>query len=411
MLLIAQVVTFLVAAYLIIIDLKSIDTKKGINDSILQDTALNISHLLPFTSVIETKQQLHSKFPNFNEKLRDLRLGDINFLHTTDTHGWYLGHLNQRQYSSDWGDFISFATHLKQLTAEQGGDLLLVDTGDKHDGNGLTDLTTPNGFLSNPIFSMADYDIITVGNHELYVEEVSKFEFETIVPRYGDKFISTNVEYLKDDGEYAIFGASKYRYFETDVNHYKVFSLSFLFDFHGGNRRVRVTPISEIIKQKWFLDLLDEFSHKEVELVVIAGHLPVAHNWEEMYQLHNVLREYFPDTYIQYFGGHSHVRDFTIVDELSTGFQSGRYCETVGFLSLTNFTDAKYHDDFIHTGIDRKYIDFNIHSFMHHSNKSSIHDFNTEKGLKASKELYNISKDLKLTEIQFCHNWNQNFVI
>ncbi|GME80180.1 unnamed protein product [Ambrosiozyma monospora] len=35
---------------------------------------------------------------------------------------------------------------------------------------------------------------------------------------------------------------------------------------------------------------------------------------------------------------------------------------------------------------------------MHHSNKSSIHDFNTEKGLKASKELYNISKDLKLTE-------------
>ncbi|GMG41068.1 unnamed protein product [Ambrosiozyma monospora] len=194
MLLIAQVFTFLVAAYLIIVDLKSIDTKNGINELILQDTALNISHLLPFTSVIETKQQLHSKFPNFNEKLRDLRLGDINFLHTTDTHGWYLGHLNQRQYSSDWGDFISFASNLKQLTAEQGGDLLLVDTGDKHDGNGLTDLTTPNGFLSNPIFSMADYDIITVGNHELYVEEVSKLEFETIVPRYGEKFISTNVE-------------------------------------------------------------------------------------------------------------------------------------------------------------------------------------------------------------------------
>ncbi|GMG35409.1 unnamed protein product [Ambrosiozyma monospora] len=117
-----------------------------------------------------------------------------------------------------------------------------------------------------------------------------------------------------------------------------------------------------------------------------------------MYQLHNILREYFPDTYIQYFGGHSHIRDFTIVDELSTGLQSGRYCETVGFLSLTNFTDAKFHDDFIHTGIDRKYIDFNIHSFMHHTNKSSIHDFNTERGLKASKELYNISKDSKLSE-------------
>ncbi|ODV87199.1 hypothetical protein CANARDRAFT_26625 [[Candida] arabinofermentans NRRL YB-2248] len=366
----------------------------------------NITRLQQSYNYIHIKQQLNSKFPNFNEQLRDLKTGQLNFLHTTDTHGWYLGHTNQRQYSSDWGDFISFVSNFKLLVEENDGipgDLLLIDTGDKHDGNGLSDLTVPNGEISTEIFMNAPYDLITVGNHELYVASVSKYEYDHVVPHYGERFISTNVEYLNDDDEWVTFGNSKFRYFETNVNQFKVFSLSFMFDFHGGNERVRVHSINDVVKEKWFKQLLKEYSSKDVDIVVIFGHLPVSHDWLEMYTLHSALRKHFPSTVIQYFGGHSHIRDFAVIDELSTGLQSGRYCETVGFLSLSNFTDLQPGVDSIDdesgtVKLDRKYIDFNVHSFMHHTNKSSLASFNTLEGLAVSDKLYTHSQDLKLTE-------------
>ena len=41
--------------------------------------------------------------------------------------------------SGDLGDFASFVTHMKQLALEKDVDLLLVDSGDLHDGTGLSD--------------------------------------------------------------------------------------------------------------------------------------------------------------------------------------------------------------------------------------------------------------------------------
>ena len=37
-----------------------------------------------------------------------LEWGQINFLHTTDTHGWLEGHIKERNYGADWGDYVSF---------------------------------------------------------------------------------------------------------------------------------------------------------------------------------------------------------------------------------------------------------------------------------------------------------------
>ncbi|KAG7813270.1 hypothetical protein KL921_000816 [Ogataea angusta] len=335
--------------------------------------------------------QPKSRLPHFDETLRDLSLGDINFLHTTDTHGWYLGHINQRQYSADWGDFLSFTTHFREICHARNSDLLLIDTGDRHDGNGLSDLTTPNGLYSSDVFMEQDYDIVTVGNHELYLAAVSELEYNTVVPRYGDRFISTNVEYLNDEGEYVVFGNGRYRYFTTEAKKYNVFALSFMFDFKGGNEKVRVTPIDTIIKEDWFLDLLETYTKKSVDLVLVAGHVPVSHSWQELYVLHGVLRRFFPNTPVQYFGGHSHIRDFTLLDDKAFALQSGRYCETVGFMSLGNIKGDNIT-------IDRKYIDFNLQSFLHHTKRATIEQFNTDEGLLVSEKLTNYSNKLKLSE-------------
>lgn len=47
----------------------------------------------------------------------------------TDTHGWLEGHLKERNYGADWGDFKSFTEHMKHKAGNLGVDLLLIDTG------------------------------------------------------------------------------------------------------------------------------------------------------------------------------------------------------------------------------------------------------------------------------------------
>lgn len=52
---------------------------------------------------------------------------------------------------------------MKQTAGNMGVDLLIVDTGDLHDGNGVSDATTPDGTKSMPIFTEIDYDLLTIG--------------------------------------------------------------------------------------------------------------------------------------------------------------------------------------------------------------------------------------------------------
>lgn len=53
-------------------------------------------------------------------------------------------------------------------------------TGDLHDGNGLSDATSPDGEISMKIFERLNYDLLTIGNHELYLAEVAYQTFDGI---------------------------------------------------------------------------------------------------------------------------------------------------------------------------------------------------------------------------------------
>ena len=315
---------------------------------------------------------------------RNLTWNDINFVHTTDTHGWYSGHLNQPLYRGNWGDFISFTTHLRRIAHTQNQDLLIIDSGDRHDGNGLSDITTPNGLKSTPIFIKQDYDLLTIGNHELYLWENSKQEYETVVNHFRDKYVCSNVEIRLNDGQFVPMG-QKYKYFTTPIRGIRVLAFGFLFDFKRFNNGTRVTPMAQTIHEPWFQEAL---KHK-VDLIIIVGHTPISHNWGEFYQVHQYLRQFFPNTVIQYFGGHSHVRDFTVFDNLSTGLQSGRYCETVGWTSISLDKELSVRQRF-----SRSYIDFNTDSFKYHTNLDK--EFDTEKGKLVSKLIRETRKELKL---------------
>lgn len=98
--------------------------------------------------------------------LRKLTWGDVNIVHTTDIHGWYQGHLHDSEpepnYSGDFGDFYSFVSHLRRQAKRLGVDLLVVDSGDLHDGAGLSDgfpTGQVDGHVSNEFHSMVRYDM------------------------------------------------------------------------------------------------------------------------------------------------------------------------------------------------------------------------------------------------------------
>lgn len=333
------------------------------------------------------QQQPHLSPPK-NSQFRELVWGDLNFLHTTDTHGRYAGHLNQRQYSGDWGDFISFTAKLRELNDVKGSDLLVVDTGDKHDGNGLSDITEPNGAVSTSIFNSLEYDLVTLGNHELYTEENSVQEYEVSVKRFGDRYVSSNVEFKLDNGTFVPFG-SKYRIFRTANRGYRVLALSFLFDFTRFNSRTRVTPLSKVLKQSWFNELLARTPETDIDYIVVFGHIPVTDIEEhELLSLHIHLRRLYPNTPVQYLGGHSHIRDFAVFDRLATGLQSGRYCETVGWISI-NQTE---------TGVqfNRRFVDFNRESFKHHTGLDDK-EFDTPEGLQMTSHIAKMRRHLNLT--------------
>ena len=146
-----------------------------------------------------------------------LEWGQINFVHTTDTHGWLEGHVKERNYGADWGDFASFVAHQRAAAARRGVDLLVVDTGDLHDGAGLSDATTPNGAVSNAVFASGgiDFDLLAIGNHELYLANVAYETWANFAALYGDRYLTSNVQILSpESGQWEPIGA-RYRYFTT----------------------------------------------------------------------------------------------------------------------------------------------------------------------------------------------------
>lgn len=52
-------------------------------------------------SLLSAVQSIQPSAPDpVTAPLRDLKWGQLNFLHTTDTHGWLAGHLQEYGYSS-----------------------------------------------------------------------------------------------------------------------------------------------------------------------------------------------------------------------------------------------------------------------------------------------------------------------
>lgn len=327
--------------------------------------------------------------------LRDLKLGQVNFLHTTDTHGWHAGHLLEASYAADWGDYIDFAERLREKVEAQGQDLLLVDTGDRIEGNGLYDASNPRGKYTFDIFKEQPIDFICSGNHELYKATSASDEYNITVPAYKDSYLASNLDIFVD-GQYKPL-APRFKKFTTKKQGIRIMSFGFIYNFLRNDNNTRVQPVEQAIQESWFQEAIRD---KDVDLFVVIGHSAVRS--DEFNAIYKAIRTVKWDIPIQFFGGHYHIRDYRRYDSKAYGVASGRFMETIGFASVDGVkTKAMDMTTKASPSFFRRYIDNNLYSFYHHSatNGSTFH---SSRGKKVSVLIHKSRSALKLDHTYGC---------
>ncbi|KAM0263875.1 hypothetical protein ACHAQJ_000910 [Trichoderma viride] len=329
--------------------------------------------------------------------MRDLTWGQINFLHTTDTHAWLSGHFLEPSFSADWGDYVSFSQHMRKLADDKDADLLLIDTGDRIEGSGIYDSSIPKGVYQYDIYAQQKIDIMSSGNHELYQAYSVDKEHNTTVPNFKDNYIASNLDYIDPKTGKRVPQAQRYRKFKTKNLGINIVSFGFIFDFDGNANNSVVQHVADTVKEDWFQEAIKE----KPDLFVVIGHVGV--RMEEFKTIFTAIRKEDWDTPIAFFGGHLHIRDAVSYDSKSLAIASGRYLETIGWMSIDGLVKKQPKDDDNAEEVEvkkgpsfsRKYIDNNLYGMYYHTGLNET-TFPTKEGKKVSKMIEDARESLNL---------------
>jgi len=291
---------------------------------------------------------------------------------------------------------------MRRKADERGADLLLVDTGDRVDGNGLYDASDPKGLFTYDIVKGQDIDIICSGNHELYVAETARQEVTRNIPNFKGQYISSNLDYIDPKTGKPEPMARRYRRFKTKNQGIDIAAFGFLFDFTGNDNNTVVIPVKQAVKEEWFQKAIRE----DVDLFVVIGHVGL--RMDEFRIIHKAIRQANWNSPILFFGGHAHVRDAVNFDSKAAGIASGRYFETIGWMSVDGLKikekeKEKTEDPSISSSfkVHRRYIDNNLYGMYHHTGLDNA-TFHTEKGQAVSQQITRARKILKLDHKYGC---------
>ncbi|GAB1197278.1 hypothetical protein APSETT444_006571 [Aspergillus pseudonomiae] len=357
------------------------------------------SHIFSFFALIAPILARQPSAPEpIAAPLRELKWGQLNFLHTTDTHGWLAGHLQEPSYSADWGDYVSFATRMREKAEAQGQDLLVIDTGDRVEGNGLYDSSEPKGVYISEILRQQHIDLLSAGNHELYKQNTSEAELFTTVRNFRGNYLASNIDIIHPMTKETVPLAPRFKKFTTEKQGIRIIAFGFLFDFTKNYNNTIVHSVEKTIKEDWFQEAIRD---KEVDLFLVVGHVPVhSKEYDAVFKEIRMIRW---DTPIQFFGGHYHIRDFARYDSKAFGLASGRFMETIGFMSIDGLTTSKQlvKPALTTPSFHRRYIDNNLYSFYHHTGLDE-ETFPTKVGRNVSRLIQQSRSTLRLDKVHGC---------
>jgi 2',3'-cyclic-nucleotide 2'-phosphodiesterase (5'-nucleotidase family) len=304
---------------------------------------------------------------------------------------------NRPQYSADWGDYVSFAENMRKKADEKGVDLIIVDSGDRIEGNGLYDASDPKGKYTSDIFREQPIDVICTGNHELYQAESVRREHEITVRNYKDSYVASNLDYIEPGSGTQIPQAPRYRKFKTKNQGLTIVAFGFLFDFERGANNSVVQKVEDTLQEPWFQAAIRE----QPDLFVVSGHVGL--RMKEFELIFKTIRDQNWHIPIAFLGGHVHVRDFHKFDSMAYGLASGRYMETIGWMSIDGIKKRSRDEASVAAAptFKRRYIDNNLFSLYHHSGLNET-TFHTEHGKNVTKMITNARKALNLDKAYGC---------
>lgn len=112
----------------------------------------------------------------------------------------------------------------------------------------------------------------------------------------------------------------------------------------------------------------------------------------------SAIRAVHSDVPILILGGHTHIRDCTTYDAHSVGLESGRYLETIGWLSANLTQPGAATDSNQNLTFSRSYIDANRRNFAFHAGLTDPSHLDTKKGTHITAAMAQIASDWNLTQ-------------
>lgn len=279
-----------------------------------------------------------------------------------------------------------------------GSDLIVIDSGDRVEGNGLYDASDPKGKYLFDILKRQHIDIMCAGNHELYKSNTSDNEYFETEPDFKDSYLASNLDiHDHKTGELRPL-APRFKKFTTKNQGIRILAFGFMFDFKSSSPNTVVTPVEDAIKQDWFQKAIRD---KDVDLFVVTSHIGL--RMPESIMIFNAIRRQRWDTPIHFFGGHVHVRDYAKYDSKAFALASGRYMETIGFASVSGLSTSKDGVEVSRKNptFGRRYIDNNLWSFYHHADKVGV-GFSTKLGENVTKQIAAAREALSLDSRHGC---------
>ncbi|KAK7038999.1 hypothetical protein VNI00_010391 [Paramarasmius palmivorus] len=296
---------------------------------------------------------------------------------------------------------------MKELAIKKDVDLLIVDSGDLHDGTGLSDGYPPGGVDahdSNEFLKRIPYDVMAIGNHELYLYENTLDMHQNFAPALKGRYLSSNANITlldQNNNTINVPVGERFAKFETRKGR-KVTAFGVLFDFTGNSKNTTVQKVADMVKESWFLDAIKD----EPDVFLLVGHMPVARDnckplplfdsWVHLTSnnhlqgplVFDAIRAVHPDTPILIFGGHTHIRDCLQLDGRSMSLESGRYMETVGWMSakLDECEDGTKNITF-----SRRYLDPNRVTYEYHTGRNN-RTFDTPEGKNITQGLLDLAE-------------------
>eukprot|EP00768_Dysnectes_brevis_P000288 gnl/Dysnectes_brevis/1062_a1183_4463.p1 GENE.gnl/Dysnectes_brevis/1062_a1183_4463~~gnl/Dysnectes_brevis/1062_a1183_4463.p1 ORF type:complete len:504 (+),score=163.04 gnl/Dysnectes_brevis/1062_a1183_4463:18-1529(+) len=311
----------------------------------------------------------------------------VHIYSTTDIHSWLFSHLHNETIDADIGSLVSFYQHAKFNHAVHKEACFFFDSGDFIQGTALSDASPIVGEYAYDATKYIPYSALTIGNHDLSIDESFNYMIDTFVPHWNGSLVSYNVYYTDKYGIRARVGSP---YIITESEGVKALVTGVIYDHASGIDFVDITDPSLMYMDSEFNYMLTE---EEYDIVVVLVHIGYNQSPDEIDDIYYQIRD-LTDAPITVLGGHEHQYDWVQPwGDNSVLMESKCFLETIGHLEFDLLPDNTMGS------LDHQFIPMNNLDLTEYLGLHSTLSWMTKKGDAARAEVQERCDEMDIFDV------------